>query len=302
MESPANHVDMTTNAHGESRACASYEVCPPKLGYAGEMVRGLGVSCLLALGSCNAIVGFGNFQRVASTDIDDASTGDDPPHGERTRRTDAAAPTPSTQTDAGFDATTSASAAFTDLFDRADSPTIGNGWTEKSDVFSISNGAVVQTGVGQHLNLIVWRADLLLDTQIAVDVTFGANPDSDPCLHLRMQPASDALDELVSYTFYAQRGTAGIDREDPGVQQTPLAIAGISPPLETGKSYHLIFRVVGTNPVKVEATVTRPDGSSAANLSADDASDQRIMTAGRLGFGSSAASDMRWDNFTRTDL
>jgi hypothetical protein len=277
--------------------------------------------CVCAFGAlvaCNAITGADSLQPGANeSDIglpgkgtsssgstaSSGSSGDLESGGElRSRPDGGTTETPPTQTDAGFDAATSIPPTFVDLFDRADSPTIGNGWTEKGDQFSISNGAVLQMGSGNYVNLLLSRPDVARDVQTSMDVTFGQNFDSDPCLHVRMPPASDATNELIGYTFFTFRDFAAIDREEQGNDGAELASQRLSPQLEIGQTYHMIFRVTGTDPVKLEATVLKPDGTAAATLAATDASPKKIIGAGKIGFGSGRADAMRFDNFTRTDL
>ncbi len=220
-------------------------------------------------------------------------------HEERGQRDGGGAP--ETQTDAGFDASTEAP-SFSDSFDRPDGPLVGNGWIEKRDRFSIAGNAVVQTSNGNYANLIVTRPESVLDAQASIDVSYGDDIDNDPSLHLRMQPASDSTGELVSYTFYAYRDYMYLDREDPGDNGAELASTAISPTLEIGKTYRMVFRVTGVDPVKVEATVLKPDGTPAATITANDASGKRITAAGRAGFGAGRGVGVRWDNFTRIDL
>jgi hypothetical protein len=223
-----------------------------------------------------------------------------PPHGRQPPGSEAGT-TP--QTDAGFDASTSTPPGFSDSFDRADG-TIGNGWVAKTNgFFSLTGGAVLQTGTGRYENLVVSRPETTLDVQASLDVVFAAHPDSDPSIHVRMLPASDTANELVGYTFYVMNDFAAIDREDPGENGDELASATISPDLEQGKAYRMIFRVTGTDPVKLEATVIdAASGAAAATLSTSDGSGKRITVAGRVGFGSGRADNMRFDNFVRVDL
>lgn len=211
---------------------------------------------------------------------------------------------PSSQNDAGFDAATGAPPGFTDAFDRPNASTIGNGWIAKTaGFFSLESGAVLQTGTGSYENLVLSRPEVVLDVQASLDVVYGQNPDSDPSIHLRMLPASDKPNELVSYTVYAFRDYAAIDREDPGDVGVELAGVAISPELAIGKAYRMIFRVTGTNPVKLEAAIVDvQNGAPAATLTTTDGSDKRITTGGKAGFGSGRADAMRFDNFVRVDL
>ena len=91
-----------------------------------------------------------------------------------------------------------------------------------------------------------------------MDVTYGDNFDSDPCLHVRMPPASDGTNELIGYVFLAFRDFAAIDREDAANEGAELASQKLSQELEIGRPIALIFRVTGTDPVKLEATLLKP--------------------------------------------
>jgi len=209
---------------------------------------------------------------------------------------------PASESDAGFDANTTTPAGFIDAFGRADSPVIGNGWTEKQDRFGLSAGTVTQTGTGSYIDWIVRRptTENGLDVQLEVDFTYGTDPDCDPTLYARMQPNSDQLRTLSGYTFFAYPDFAGLDRED-GSAAKDLAGTQISPPLQPGQTYHYVFRVTGTNPVKIEAMITSGT-TTIATLSTTDGDPKRVSAAGQIGFGSGFANGGRWDNFKRTDL
>ncbi len=222
----------------------------------------------------------------------------DPPHD---RGVSSDSGTTSTS-DAAFDSATAAPPSFIDTFARADGPAIGNAWTEKQDRFALAGGAVVQSGTGTYIDWFVSRpaAEVSRDVQLSVDFTYGSNPDSDPTLYARVQPSSSAAGVLSGYTFYAYTDWAGIDRED-GKMTTDLAGAAIAPALVVGKTYHYVFRVTGTDPVRLEATIT--DGSNTvATLSASDGDAKRVVNAGTVAFGSGKADRGRWDDFERTDL
>lgn len=188
---------------------------------------------------------------------------------------------------------------FFDAFERADNAAIGNGWIEKSDKFAIAAGAVHQSGLGSYRNLIVRRpaSEDALDVAISVDVTHD-KVDGDPCLYARMQPASNTQGQLVGYTFYAYFDYAYIDRDD-GDTGTELASVAISPALPTGSKYSLTFRVTGTNPVKLDATVKNAAGAVVASFGAQDGSGKRITAPGAVGFGSGDADGALFDNFRR---
>ena len=123
---------------------------------------------------------------------------------------------------------------------------------------------------------------------------------ADPTLYVRVQPASDTPNELLGYAFYSYRDYAAIDRQ--GSNASHYELASVRPSLAVGVTYRLVFRVTGTAPVKLEATILAPDGSAAATLSALDSADRRISDGGRVGFGSGDGDGLRYDNFVRVDL
>jgi hypothetical protein len=282
----------------------------------GPLVRLAPVALLVSFAACNALTGADGLiidqddekplREGRGRSGDDAGTnngGTTRPSGSHhvDGGTDDDVEIPSSQTDAGFDAS-APPAGLNDTFNRTNAPTVGNGWLAKSNQFEIANGAVVQNGNTSFVNAILSRPELVRDVQVSVDVTYNGNFDSDPTLHARMQSSSDAIDQLDGYTFYVYRDMAGVDREDPGDNGERLARTDISPNLQTGVTYRMIFRVAGTAPVVLEATLVKPDGTRVFTLSANDSSPRRITSTGRVGFGAGAGNGTRWDNFERSDL
>jgi hypothetical protein len=270
-----------------------------------------GCVLLVVLAACNALTGVGSLgvtnKDGGAFDGDDGGRGrpdpdptdpDSPPSG---RGSDAA---PGGSTDAGFEASAEPP-DFEDSFTRADGTLIGNGWVEKNDFFSLVNGGVVQNDTGDFTNFLVWRpaSEPALNVEVSVDVTYGGTVDPDPSLFVRLQPSSEAQNEIDAYTFYTwENKTAVIDRLDPNTGYQTLASGNLSPPPSAGQTYRLFFRVIGDNPVNLEGSVLKPDGTVVASFQTSDASPKRIASPGRIGFGSGKARGTRWDNFTRVDL
>ena len=275
-------------------------------------VAGIAVVVLLACVACNALSGGDKLgvepgnddvqlrERSPSASTGDASDSD-------TRNHDATDGGTGTTSDAGFDATTTNPVTFADAFDRANGA-IGNGWLEKTaGKFSLSNGSVLQAATaGQndvYYNQIVRRpaTESVLDVQLAVDFTYGANTDSDPTLFARMLPNSDTVNVLSGYTFYVYDDSAGFTREE-GNEGVTLQSNNISPTLAAGTTVHVVFRVHGTDPVTLEAAVTNADGTPVISLTTTDKDPKRVIDAGQVGFGSGKATQGRWDNFEQRNL
>jgi hypothetical protein len=279
--------------------------------------------CALILVGCNLISGAEGFKvgtdddiplrqrRPTSTDESSdgggarstSSSGGSTPSDEREKDTEQDTPPPSERPDASFDATTSVPPGFSDSFERPDGPTIGNEWFEKKDAFRISNGAVVQDGIGIYYNWFVRRpyTEAARDVQVELDFTFGSHERTDPTIFARIQPGSDERDILTCYTFYAYPDFAGIDRED-GDKRTGLADSDLTQLLVAGQTYHFVFRVRGVDPVELDGAITTTSGKVVGTVSAVDHSAKRITAAGPIGFGSGKGDGSRWDNVVRTDL
>lgn len=207
------------------------------------------------------------------------------------------------EADAGSDATTllPPGNVFFDDFQRADGATVGNGWLEKVDSFSIAAGALRQTGVGSYRDLMVRRpaSENALDVEISVNVTHNRD-NGDPALYARMQPASGTLGSLVAYSFYAIRDFVGLDRDEGSRDQyTELASQTLAEPLTAPYAYSLSLKVTGTNPVVIVATMKDANGNVKATLNYTDSSAARITQPGGVAFGSGDADGARFDDFER---
>jgi hypothetical protein len=208
--------------------------------------------------------------------------------------------------DAGVDASGEAAAAlptFVDDFARADG-TIGNGWIEKAaGKFGLIAGAAQQKQNGIYRNGFVSRpaSENALDVLLQATVTFPVAT-ADPCVFARIQPGSDAPNTFYGYSAYADGANDFYVSRDDGNTFTDMGSSIISPPLIVGATYVISLQVTGTNPVHLVGSLTKPDGTVLASIAANDASPKRIMTAGSVGFGSSASLNGRWDDFRRVTL
>jgi len=191
---------------------------------------------------------------------------------------------------------------FTDDFERAGGTLLGNGWFEKTDIFAIVDGGVVQSARAAFTDGIVRRptSEATRDLEISVAFTFGAAAESDPTLYARLTPASDGPSFLQGYTFCVLRGTASIDREE-GAASAMLVGEAVDPPLTNGATYRLAFRVRGADPVELEGTIAELDGTVRKKIRATDTSAGRLVAPGAFGFGSGRAELGRWDDFRRAE-
>jgi hypothetical protein len=194
---------------------------------------------------------------------------------------------------------------FTDDFNRADSMLVGNGWVEKSPgKFPIVSGAVQQNQNGIYRNLFVSRpaSENVHDVLVQATVTY-ANEMADPGIFARIQAQSAQQDQFVAYSMYPD-GAADfyISRDDGNDNGADIGYVAIAPPLNPGTQYRMSLQVSGANPVHLVASITQLDGTVVVSLSTSDSSAKQITAAGSVGFGSSAASGGRVDDFKRVTL
>lgn len=264
---------------------------------------GAGLAAVIVLGACNALTGASELRldnRTKAPAPEEPEEEDPPP---RNRGRDDAG---SSDLDGGFEASTDP-ATFADSFDRADSTDVGNGWSEKTDLWSLVNNGVQQVALGDFSNAVNRRpaTESALDVELAVDFTYAADPEvlADPTLYARIQPQSDQMDQLHCYSGWLYRDRIGIDRESgPSSSAITISSSAINPPLTVGETFRIVFRVTGTNPVQLAASVTRLDGTLLGTVGSSDVDPARIEAAGQVGFGSVDANGGRWDNFKMTNL
>lgn len=201
-------------------------------------------------------------------------------------------------------------ATFRDNFDRASSTTVGNGWVEKTNHFSIQDNQLVVVGSADdgYFNIQCFSPLAGRDVKIEVDVTIpttSGNEKADPTFVLRAPSDTvTAYNTFDGYAFYLFRDFAGIDREEkPADAKTELTGVAIAPSLEAGVPYHVVLSAIGTNPPKLDMTISDPrKGTVLATLTyLDNDTNKRITAAGRVGLGTSTEGQgVKFDNFVQT--
>lgn len=202
-------------------------------------------------------------------------------------------------------------AQFVDDFDRADAPSLGNGWIEKHpSAFQLVDGQVVFESSAQGYEDNVWyRDESVLDVEVCIEVQLlEVDANTHPQVHARIQPEDiDQPGSVTSYILYIDDGSLRLRRDIEGspTQQwsAPLATA-----LQAGPWYQLCLTVTGTDPVALDGQLFI-DGSDRwqphTEVWAQDDDALRIDQPGAT--GSSGADAMQvphlvYDNFTRTLL
>jgi hypothetical protein len=222
---------------------------------------------------------------------------------------------PDVAKEASSDAATDAgpSVYFTDDFNRADGPSIGNGWITKDPTgYALKSGMVRWLGDAQsYRDHLVRRppTEDRLDVKAQMTVTFGVGfpGPAYPQIDVRVQSATAANpDAFDGYIFYIEDdpALAQIARQRGTAAETKLAAVNISPALQEGKVYRLSLSAVGTNPVKLTATIEALDTQSqwtfVAQQTSSDSAAERIDTAGAVGFsgGNGSAGVYNYDDFS----
>jgi hypothetical protein len=205
-----------------------------------------------------------------------------------------------------------AQANITDSFTRADSPTIGNGWIEKTPAaFSIQGGAVAKVAAGNgYLDNLVYRpaAEDVLDVEASIEMRLLAANPGYPNVHVRIQSSTAAnVSSLNSYILYVDGSSAGavLGRQTGSGFVTTLADIPVAPAMNLTDTYRLRLRATGTSPVQLSAFIERLSGTSwqiIGQASVNDSAPDRIFTAGSVGFSGYLETAYRFDNFVRTNL
>jgi hypothetical protein len=207
----------------------------------------------------------------------------------------------------------SASADFTDNFNRANSADVGNGWIEKSpSAFSLDGNEVAKIGAGgsDYRNNIVYRpaSENLLDVEASVELRALSTAIGYPQVLVRAQTDTIATTNMLdAYLLYMaeSNSTATLARQRGNAYDTPLVTFAVSPAINTTDRYRLRLRATGTNPVQLNAYVERWTGSVwqiIGQAAFSDGSSSRISTAGSVGFGGYIETTYRYDNFARANL
>jgi hypothetical protein len=170
----------------------------------------------------------------------------------------------------------SGTSLLVDNFNRTNSSTIGNGWTEKNGTaFSITGNEVTSvdtTPVDYHDN-IVYRTSSgedLLNVETSVEFRRSSSAVRFPQLHARVQRGTVGFaDTLESYILYFEDNLPA-----PGALalavQPPLQNQGecimttfpLTQALDSSSRYRLRFRVQGSYPVQFTGILERYDGNA----------------------------------------
>ena len=172
------------------------------------------------------------------------------------------------------------SSFFFDDFETADSPTIGNDWTEKNpSAFSIEDGTVVgiETPVTEVFrDNIVYRpaAEDAADVNVSLEFVRDPNPPvytRFPQVHARIQRSTVGIPNLIqSYILFVDDvlndNTGGylvlaISPNLVGIEECFLTQILIPENLVYGERYRLRFSVAGTDPVELDGYLDRFDGT-----------------------------------------
>jgi hypothetical protein len=201
--------------------------------------------------------------------------------------------------------------SFLDDFDRADDPGIGNGWIEKTaGAFGLTGDVVVPGSADAgYRNNLVYRpsGEALLDVEASVEFDLTAAAGA-PQMFVRVQYATIATSDVYDgYNIWLSNSPTGatLGRQVGSASSVSLQGITISPALTVGPRYRLRMSAQGTNPVMVSAYVEQQAGQSwnvIGSASYQDASAQRIDTAGAVGFARNANSGFVYDNFRYTAL
>jgi hypothetical protein len=153
---------------------------------------------------------------------------------------------------------------------------------------------------------VAWTPLAATDVQVTYDVTFPLDTtiEADPTVVVRAPASSfSTYNTYDGYTFYFVRNGAGIEREDSADAYLVLDSKAIDPALDANGTYHVTFKVTGTNPVTLDASVKDASGNTVVTLTATDTSAKRYTGSGRVGIGSGTKGQgLRWDNFVETQL
>ena len=228
----------------------------------------------------------------------------------------------------------SGTALMVDNFNRANSSTIGNGWTEKNPAaFSITNNEVTSvdtTPIDFHDNIVYRTASGEDQLNVETSVEFRRVNSSVrfPQLHARVQRATLGFeDTLESYIFYFEDnlpspGALAVAVQPPLQNQGECIMTTfpLSQALDTTSRYRMRFRVEGAYPVQLSGSLERYDGNNwqviASGTMTHDNNTPRnsdpfcpytsvpapITTAGTVGFAKYFQQTDNFDNFTWRSL
>jgi hypothetical protein len=165
---------------------------------------------------------------------------------------------------------------FADYFNRTDSATIGNGWTEKNPAaFALAGGQITSvdtTPLDYHDNIVYRTAtgEDQLNVETAIEFRRVNTTSRFPQLHARVQRNTIAqADTLGSYILYFEDnlpspGALAIAVQPALTNQPECIMTTIPLPqaLDLVSRYRLRFRVTGAFPVQLTGIIERFDGSA----------------------------------------
>jgi len=200
-----------------------------------------------------------------------------------------------------------------DDFNRADGPSLGNGWVQKSSAFSLAGNQVIKaaTSTGYPDNLVYRPAtEDMLDGEASVEVRFTSLPPGYAQVFVRGQAATIANPGVFEgYLLFIDNdpGRAFLARIEGGPSgYVPLAQITINPGLNTTDTFRLRLQAAGTNPVALVAFVERFTGTNWAVIgqaAVNDSAATRFATPGSVGFtGYVEGGVYTYDNFIRTEF
>jgi len=181
---------------------------------------------------------------------------------------------------------------FNDDFNRADSTTVGNGWTELATARSeISGNQLLMTAGGSFINNIVY-APVAADWQngtVEVDFTItGSN--SVPQLHARYNPATGQ-----GYILFFLNNLIRFDANNNGSLST---MDSGSLTLVAGVNYRFSITMDGNN----KTGVVRNVDTSTDLLTLVDNVNSTYPNSGSMGLSINTGGDASYDNFVSTEL
>lgn len=228
----------------------------------------------------------------------------------------------------------SGTALLVDNFNRSNSSTIGNGWTEKNGTaFSITGNEVTSvdtTPIDYHDNIVYRTASSedLLNVETSVEFRRTSSAVRFPQLHARVQRATVGFeDTLESYILYFEDnlpspGALALAVQPPLQNQGECIMTTFPLPqaLDTTSRYRLRFRVQGSYPVQMTGILERYDGNAWQVMTSGQFTHDNntvrnpdpycpyasvpapITTAGSVGFAKYYQPADTYDNFTYRGL
>ncbi len=201
---------------------------------------------------------------------------------------------------------------FTDSFSRSDSPTIGNGWIEKTpSAFSLAGGRIVkQASTVDYRDTLLYRpaAEALLDAEVSTVLSMNSTAIGYPALFARLQSATVGnYDTADGYMLYFDDSATSVilGRQRGNQFVTTLSSFTLSTPLNTADLFRMRLRTTGTSPVQVQAVVERLVSGSwviVGQTTVNDSSPDRITTPGVGGLGGWIETTYAYDDFSVTNL